>query len=59
MSAHIRRQFLKALRAIAEGYPVRGEDDRYIIVENPDYKPDDGSDPNLLIDLHNLPEILE
>ncbi len=40
----------KVLAAIAQGYPVQGRDDRYIVVENPDYQPDNGSDPNLVLD---------
>jgi len=44
----------KALIAIAQGYPVEAADDRYIIVENPDYKPDNGSPPNLVIDTADL-----
>ena len=38
------------LRAIAEGYPCHGYMDRYIVVENPAFKPDNGSDPNLVLD---------
>jgi hypothetical protein len=40
-----------ALKAIAEGYPTKGADDRYILVENPTYQPDDGSEPFLMIDI--------
>lgn len=44
--------YADALRAIAEGYPVRGEHDRYVVVENPHFREDDGSDPNLCIDTY-------
>lgn len=40
------------LRAIAEGYSVRGEDDRYVVVENPAFQPDNGEDPSLVFDLY-------
>jgi hypothetical protein len=40
----------KALIAIAEGYPVTVEDDRYILVENPRYTDENVEDPNLMID---------
>jgi hypothetical protein len=46
----------KTLKAIAEGYKIQTLDDRYILVENPDYRPDNGSDPYLLIDTFNLIE---
>ncbi len=39
-----------ALRAVAQGYPIETQDDRYIVVENPKYQPDDGSNPKLVID---------
>lgn len=45
---------IKALRAIAEGYPVEGHEDRFVVVENPKYKPDDGSNPLLAIDVDSL-----
>lgn len=50
----------KALRAIAEGYPVRGEQDRYIVVENPAYqdRQDWGEDPNLIIDTFPIFDLL-
>lgn len=40
-----------ALKVIAEGYPIQLIDDRYIIVKNPNFKEDNGSNPNLLIDV--------
>lgn len=40
----------KALRAIAEGYPITVMEDNYILVENPDFEPDNGHSPMLLID---------
>lgn len=46
---------LKALRAIAEGYQVESRDDRFIVVRNPEFQPDDGSNPNLVIDVDALP----
>ena len=45
---------LCVLKAIAEGYPTRGELDRYVIVDNPKYQPDDGSNPSLVIDVDAL-----
>lgn len=53
-----KQQLLAALRAIAEGYPVERSDDRYITVENPDYRPHDGSDPSICIDIHRVKEWL-
>lgn len=44
----------RPLQAIAEGYPVRAEQDRYIIVEDPDFQPDNGSNPRLVIDIRAL-----
>ena len=44
-------ELLKALRAIAEGYSVETEGERYILVENPAYRPDSGEDPLLVIDI--------
>ena len=50
----------KALRAIAEGYPVRGEQDRYIVVENPEFErnQDWGPNPNLVIDVYPILDLL-
>lgn len=45
-----KRYILKALEAIAQGYPTSGADDRYIIVNNPDYQEDGSHDPQLVID---------
>lgn len=42
------------LRMIAEGYRVDVFDDRYIRVENPDYRPDDGSEPYFVLDTELL-----
>lgn len=39
-----------ALKLIAEGYFVQVKDDRYVVIENPDFQPDDGSDPFIVID---------
>lgn len=44
----------KTLKAIAEGYPIQVLDDRYIIVENPEFEEDNGKNPNLLIDVQEL-----
>jgi hypothetical protein len=40
-----------ALQYIAQGYKAVGMEDRYIAVENPDYRPDNGSGPYLIINL--------
>jgi hypothetical protein len=45
---------VEALQAIAEGYPMRVEQDRYIVVENPSFAPDNGAAPSLVIDTHAL-----
>lgn len=39
-----------ALKLIAEGYLVQVRDDRYVVIENPDFQPDNGSDPFIVID---------
>lgn len=49
-----KNEWLRVLEAIAEGYPVRGEQDRYIVVENPYYQEDIGNDPNLIIDVEDV-----
>lgn len=38
------------LQLIAEGYFLRCSHDRYIVCENPEYSPDDGSDPCIFYD---------
>lgn len=48
----------RVLRAIAEGYPTQGCEDRYIIVENPDYDPTHGSDPNLMLDIYPILDLI-
>ena len=48
------REVKIVLQAIAEGYPLTVQDDSYIIVENPDYIPDNGEDPNLVIDMNDI-----
>jgi hypothetical protein len=45
----------KLMEAIAEGYHVSCASDTYICVENPDFKPDNGSDVNLVFDLGDDP----
>jgi hypothetical protein len=47
-------EWLNALDAIAQGYPVRGEQDRYIVVENPYFREDMGNDPNIVIDVEDV-----
>lgn len=42
------------LQAIAEGYEVRVAEDRYIVVDNPDYKIELGNDPCIVIDVRRL-----
>lgn len=39
------------LRLIAEGYYRRCEHDRYVIIDNPDFQEDNGSDPFLVWDI--------
>lgn len=39
-----------ALKLIAEGYLVDIRHDRYVIIENPKFQPDDGSDPFIVVD---------
>jgi hypothetical protein len=48
------RDEFKVLTAISNGFPVKVDRDtegRYILVANPDYKPDNGSDPYLVLSL--------
>jgi hypothetical protein len=40
----------EALRLIAEGHFVRSVNDRFVLIENPEHRPDDGSDPFIAID---------
>lgn len=49
MSRPTPEEIRDVLVAIAEGYPVRGEDDRYVIVDNPD-RDAPWDDPCLVID---------
>ncbi len=48
------KDLIDALDAIAQGYGVETVNDRYIIVENPNFKEEVGSDPKLVIDVHAL-----
>lgn len=48
----------RALKAIAEGHPIRCEDDRYIVVENPAYRQDDGGNPYIVIDVVDVSSTL-
>lgn len=41
---------IRALRAIVGGYHPTIHDERYIVVENPEFQEDNGSNPNLVID---------
>lgn len=47
---------VRVLELIAQGYPVKGEEDRFILVENPKYRPDNGANPYLVL---NLPRIFQ
>ena len=53
-------EWLRALEAIACGYPVRGEEDRYVVVENPYYQDniDIGANPNIVIDVEEVRAIV-
>lgn len=42
---------LAALIAVAQGYPVRADVDRFIMVENPEFQPDNGEAPTHIIDI--------
>lgn len=42
------------LSIIAEGYPVEAIDGRYVRVENPNYKPDNGSEQFIVYDVDGL-----
>lgn len=53
LDARATARLRKLLFAIAQGYKVSGEDDRYIVVENPDYREPDG-DPNLVLDVYGF-----
>lgn len=48
------KQLKPALRAIAEGYPVTVEHDRWIVVKNPKFEEGGRYDPNLVIDVDAL-----
>jgi hypothetical protein len=50
---------VKALMAIAEGYPVSGADDQYIVVDNPDFQEDNGQSPKLVIDVFMFRELAQ
>lgn len=51
-------QFFKVLKLIAEGYTVRGEEDRFILVENPNANDVNGLAPYHVIDLTVIEEWL-
>ena len=54
-------EWLNALEAIADGYPMRVEvddDDKYIIVENPYYREEWGGNPNLVIQISHIRAIV-
>lgn len=52
------RNLRKALDAISWGYAVKGEDDRYIVVANPDGDAEAialrGAEPNICVDMETL-----
>lgn len=45
---------VEALQAIAEGYGVSAHDDRYIKVDNPEWREDNGKDRFLVVDVKAL-----
>jgi hypothetical protein len=45
---------IRALRAIVSGYHPAIHDERYIVVENPDFEEDNGENPNLVIDFEEF-----
>lgn len=49
------REEYEILKLISEGYPIKPNDQygdgKYIVVENPDYQPDNGSDPYRVLSL--------
>jgi len=45
---------LEALIAISEGYDAHGEQDRFILVENPKFRDDTTEDPYLVISMWRL-----
>ncbi len=49
MRKRVDKNLYKALKAIAEGYPVSAKFDQFVVVSNPEYQEDNGSDPNLVI----------
>ena len=44
------RKLRQMMKIIAEGYDVRADYDRYVIVKNPAHAPDNGIDPYLVWD---------
>jgi hypothetical protein len=50
----LNKEEFAVLRAISNGYPIkhdRDTDGRYILVENPEFQPDNGSNPYLVLSL--------
>lgn len=45
---------IRALRAIVSGYHPTIHDERFIVVENPDFEEDNGENPNLVIDFEEF-----
>lgn len=39
------------MKLIAQGYLSEVRDDRYIVIENPEFQPDDGTNPFVVIDV--------
>lgn len=54
LAANKIKQLVDYLQLIAEGYFESARDDRFIILSNPQYLVDDGSDPLIVIDMHEL-----
>ena len=44
----MKTSYKEILEAICQGYPVAIMLDLAVVVENPNYKPDDGTTPNLV-----------
>lgn len=53
-AVRVSEELYRALKAIAEGYPVSVHDDRFIQVQNPNFVEDRGDYTNLVIDIEPL-----
>ena len=49
---------IKALTAISDGYTVFPSEG-YVVVKNPDFEEDNGSNPNLVIDIQEISYLLK